>query len=239
MAEPTLHDWSGCDPGSFHQFHNAWIAGICRVLNNGGLPDGFDAYGERVVGPGGPDVLITEPPTPAQPQAGGVGLLEATATHTAVDEAEQYVRRQDRLVIRGGDREVIAVTEIVSRGNKDSHARFGRLLEKAVAVIDAGAHLSIVDVHRPRSYDPRGMVDAVWEELTGQTTGLAGRSAGTVRNDGTLSLFAEEMAVGSAIPSVPLFLTPGLHVPLPLAEGYADAWQTMPKSERAEIEAAG
>ena len=239
MGDVRLHDWSRTDDGAFHQFHSAWIIGLCRQLNNGGLPSGYGAHAERVTGAGEPDVLVASAESPPSPVPGaGVALLEAsavTATVRAEDETDAYLRRMRRLVIRRRDRRVVSVTEFVSKANKGSRSRFDAFLRKSAEVIDGGSHLSIVDVHRARSLDPRGMVDAVWKELSGQTTELDGRSCGAVRVGTGLSLHAEPMAVGRPVPDLPLFLNGDSAVTLPLAAAYAEAWTSMPPDERAGV----
>lgn len=52
-----LHDWSRQPAGSFHAFHNSWIAELQKALNRGLWPPGFMALGEQFTGDYGPDVL--------------------------------------------------------------------------------------------------------------------------------------------------------------------------------------
>ena len=250
----NLHDWSTVGDGAFHQFHNAWITMLCVRLNRGGLPPGYGAYAERsmsveddVPGSGPTSVGLSDVNVDRRTgrPGGGTATLEAEPAVTSVIEeavedevAELYVRRQDRLAVRDRERRVVAVVEIVSVGNKDSRDRFEAFLAKSAEVIDGGAHLTVVDVHRPLGRDPRGTVDAVWERVGGRTTRLEGRSVGTIRFGRPLRLYAESLTIGEAVPSVPLFLGANGHVPLPLAEGYADAWSSMAVDEQDEIEAA-
>ena len=35
-----IHDWTRVQAGTFHFFHQRWIAALCDALNLGGLPDG-------------------------------------------------------------------------------------------------------------------------------------------------------------------------------------------------------
>ena len=238
---PRLHDWTAVEPGAFAQFHNAWITGLCRRLNNGGLPGGYGAHSERIVRPGGPDVLVAETADgpPRRSEGGGVAVAAAataTAPVIAYDESDYRTSRQNRLVIRGHDRGVVAITEIVSAGNKDSRRRFDRFIEKALHTIDSGTHLSVVDVHPPGRLDPRGMVDAVWEAASGQDTELPGRAAATIRVDEGNTLYAEPWAIGRPVTDVPLFLDGDQLVRLPLEEAYGFAMESMPPDERRDLE---
>ena len=236
----TLHDWSVIDDGAFHHFHQAWITSLCRLLNRGGLPPGYGAHAERAIDVGEPDVLTSEAADLPADDRGGVDTMTIDAVTTAVvaeAKTDRYVRKQDRLVVRGRDRRVVAVVELVSRGNKDSRYRFERFIEKSVEYIEQGAHLCVVDVHAPHAFDPRGMLDAVWDRVAGEASSLLGRSAGTICVGSTLRLFAEPLTVGDSIPDIPLFLTADRFVPLPLGEGYADAWETMPPDEQTELDA--
>ena len=63
-------------------------------------------------------------------------------------DVDVYVGRQRTLVIRhvSGD-EVVALIEIVSRGNKASRGALARLVDKAVAALQAGYDLVLVDLH--------------------------------------------------------------------------------------------
>lgn len=110
-----VQDWSAVRAGWFHHFHNSWIYKLTDRLNAGLLPPGFYSAGEQVVGGADPDVLTLE-------ERSSPGL-----------EAEEaiYLRKQDRVVIRrsGSDR-IVALIEIVSRGNKESRNEFERFLRK-------------------------------------------------------------------------------------------------------------
>jgi hypothetical protein len=50
--------------------------------------------------------------------------------------------------------------------------------------------------------------------------------------------FVEPVAVGDALPDMPLFLTPEIYVPVPLEETYQLAWEGMPAYWREVLSAA-
>ena len=226
MTDVLLGDWSRADEGMFHSFSAASVVELCRRLNNGGLPDGYGAHNERIVSP---DVFTA-----------GTRILPAdavTATVRDEDETVAYVRRSRRLVVRRLDRSAVSVIEFASHAHKRSRSRIRAILRRSAEAVDEGLHVSVVDVHAPQSFDPKGMVDATWEELTGRTTELNGRSCGVVRSWGGLSLYAEPMAVGRPVPDLPLFLDGDAIVTLPLANAYAAALEVLPADERAVVAA--
>src|SRR5436309_8007648 len=59
-----VHDWNRVTAGTFHDFHLAWIAELCRVLNGGLLPPGYYALAEQVAGEIIPDVLTLQQADP-------------------------------------------------------------------------------------------------------------------------------------------------------------------------------
>ena len=123
-----IHDWTRVDAGIFHHFHHTWITEIQRVLNRGVLPPEYYALAEQVAGGLGPDVLTLERPPnglpPGPDTARGIALATAPPRvefRLRCTEANQYAAKAKAVVIRHkSDREVIAVVEIVSPGNKNN-----------------------------------------------------------------------------------------------------------------------
>jgi hypothetical protein len=132
------------------------------------------------------------------------------------------------------------VIEVVSPSNKRNKAEFADRVGKSVGLLRAGVHVVLIDPLPPSRRDPHGLHAAVWKELTGKAyvpppdkpLTLAGYAA---RGDDTYSAFVEPTAVGDPLRPVPLFLTPGTHVLLPLEETYRAAWQTIPARLRAAV----
>ncbi len=52
-----IHDWTRMTAGTFHAFHNVWMAHLQKALNGGVLPHGYYALGAQRPGEVGPDVL--------------------------------------------------------------------------------------------------------------------------------------------------------------------------------------
>jgi hypothetical protein len=70
--------------------------------------------------------------------------------------------RPRRLVIRHttGDR-IVALLEIVSPGNKQSRGAIQSFVDKAVAALNDGYHLLVLDLLPPGAFDPKGMHGAI------------------------------------------------------------------------------
>lgn len=240
-----IHDWTRVPPGIFHHFHGTWIFELAKELNQGRLPAGYYALGEQVVTGAVPDVLTLERPVgvrtgPSGPAAEPTALSsEPTATITAEAPEPRYPPRSRVLAIRhvSGDR-VVAIVEIVSPGNKREAAELGGFIEKTVATLSKGVHVVVVGLHPPGSFDPDGLHNVIWREL-GQapTTFDPARPLAVVSyvSDGGLKAYMEPLAVGEALPEIPLFLSPDRHVALPLEASYSAAFAAMPAHLRSVL----
>jgi hypothetical protein len=259
-----IHDWTRVDAGIFHDFHLSWIFEIRTVLNSRLLPTGYYALAEQQMGDFQPDVLtlkqnLTDPTSvpeavfqgnghePAATEAeGGLLLAEPRVSYRAESDRTNLRRKQNVVAVRhvSGDR-LVAVIEIVSRGNKSSQQAIDAFLRKAAALLDRGIHLLLVDLQPPTPRDPQGIHSALWEYIEGETAALpawgenqkpltlAGYDA-----DPGLRAYVEPVAVGDTMIDMPLFLVPGLFVPIPLEATYQAAYATVPRRWRAVLDAA-
>jgi hypothetical protein len=155
---------------------------------------------------------------------------------------EFYRRKQNTVTVRHvtGDR-IVAVVEIVSRGNKSSNVALRALVDKAAEFLMHGVHLLIIDLHAPGPRDPHGIHGVIWEDITAQ---------GYPKPDKPLTLAAYEsgpagistrayvqpLSVGDVLPAMPLFLEPGAHVPVPLETTYQQAFAALPRRWRHVLE---
>ena len=167
-----VHDWARVVAGTFHHFHQLWIAELSNALNAGLLPEGYYALAEQVAGRPHPDVLtLEEYDEPWRHPAGDApsGTALAVAEHpprvryTLEAEAILYAARADRIAIHhtSGDR-VVAFVEIVSPGNKQSRMAVDQLLSKLANALDRGCHLLVIDLHPPGRHDPDGLHAELW-----------------------------------------------------------------------------
>jgi hypothetical protein len=114
-----VHDWSRVPAGVFRAFHNAWIGTIQEVLNNGLLPPDFYALGEPIAGTFRPDVLTLQ----------AVDVTPPQVSFTAETEMDEYVRKQQTLIIRhcSNDRLVALVENAAAALAPRSGGLTGRL----------------------------------------------------------------------------------------------------------------
>jgi hypothetical protein len=155
------------------------------------------------------------------------------------ERPEAYARRRHSVVIRhSSDDRVVAIVKVVSPGNKASRHALRSFVDKALAFLDAGVHLLVIDLFPPGPRDPRGVHAAIWGEIgrdvydppEGRPLILAAYEAGDVR-----TAYVQPAAVGEELPEMPLFLEPGRYVPLPLELTYQTALEGVPRRWRAEL----
>ena len=243
-----IHDWSLVEAGIFHDFHHAWIEEIKRNLNANLLPDDYYAMAEQQSGPFGPDVITLQSNQTAIEPLGGSGPDDITSDGnvllappqiqlTAEADLEFYRRKQNMVAVRhvSGD-EIIAVVEIISRGNKSSSIAMRSLIDKAAELLTNGIHLILVDLQPPGPRDPSGIHALLWNEMTAQVYAkpdkpltLAAYEASPI---GATRAYIQPVAVGDVMPDMPLFLRPGAHVPLPLQATYDRAFDAVPRRWR-------
>jgi hypothetical protein len=168
-----VHDWTRVESGIWHAFHVAWIPIIQRVLNSGVLPDGFYALAEQHAGRSIADVLTLharppeQEPAPLPPISGGTAVAEAppqVRRRLTVEPAALAQRRSLAIRHISGHR-LVALLEIVSPANKDRSQRVGDLADKAVAALDAGVPVLVVDLLPPSKFDPQGINAIIRQRL--------------------------------------------------------------------------
>jgi hypothetical protein len=137
-----------------------------------------------------------------------------------------------------GDR-LVAVVEIVSKGNKSGRKAFDDLVCKAVELLAHQVHLLILDLQPPTERDPQGIHGAIWDDVAGSPhdrpvdkplTLAAYESGSTVR------AHVQPVAVGDSLIPMPVFLEPGRYVEVPLEETYQAAFASVPRRWRAILE---
>ncbi|HKB03712.1 MAG TPA: DUF4058 family protein [Gemmataceae bacterium] len=232
-----VHDWTQVDAGLFHDFHQRWSVAITNALNAGILPKGYYALVEQRTGGPEPDVIAVESSRGRKAKTDRTGTLALAAqprtrvVYSLEPEAEAYARKANRITVRHPLGEVVAVIEIVSPGNKGSRNAVRAFVQKAVEFLYAGVHLLLIDLFPPTRRDPEGLPKAIADEFedkpfdrpAGQPLTLAGFDAGPPR-----TVYVETVAVGDPLPAMPVFVAPGLHVPIPLEPTYAATWEATP-----------
>lgn len=139
--------------------------------------------------------------------------------------------RANRIVVRRHLGRIVAVIDIVSRGNKDSRAALRDFVNKTIDCLRAGIHVLIIDLFPPTPRDPYGLHKVVWDEIVeedfafpeGKDRILASYESGSVQ-----AAYVEPVAVGDVLPEMPLFLADSLHILVPLEPTYQAAWDASP-----------
>jgi hypothetical protein len=245
-----VHDWTRVEAGIFHDFHHEWISTIRRALNDGLLPPEYYALAEQQAAGFGPDVLTLQSsdkegdePAPASRSSNGTtGLLLAPpkVRFRAESSKEFYRRKKSTIVIRhvSGDH-IVAVVEIVSPGNKTGKNPFKALVDKACELLEHKIHLLIIDLFPPTRRDPNGIHSAIWEQVEEEPFALpADKPLTLVSYESALTIKAnvETVAVGDALPDMPLYLEPDGYILVPLEATYETAWRAVPRRWRGVLE---
>ncbi len=236
-----MHDWTVVDAGIFHAFHHGWIHEIARSLNQGLLPSDYYALPEQIAVGVGPDVLALQETRPGGDH--DVGGATATALSarpqtrfTAESDEEFYRRKKKAVAVRhvSGDR-IVAFVEVVSPGNKSSRRAFQSFVDKACSLLERRIHLLIVDPFPLGSRDPQGVHAAIWQEVDDEDFLLPDDKPLTLvayECDLVTRAYIEPIAVGDALPEMPLFLEPNGCVKVPLEATYQAAFVNMPRRWR-------
>ena len=244
-----IHDWTRVDAGIFHAMHHGWIEEIARALNRGLLPQDYYALPEQHAAGLGPDVLTLEltseedsddsPPEPRP--SGGILLATPKPQPTAETDMAFYRRKQKTVTVRHvtGDR-VVAIVEIVSKGNKSSRNALRAFVAKAAQLLDQQIHLLILDVHPPGRRDPDGIHGEIWQEIAGEEYILPPDKPFTLaayESDLGVKAYVKHAAVGDRLLDMPLFLNPDEPVNVPLEATYSAAYAELPRRWRRVLEA--
>jgi hypothetical protein len=223
------HPWRG--------FHSAWAAAIARHLNHGVLPAGYyaipttdlggpieidvatlqDRQGEANTGPG----EAFTPWAPPQP------TLTVTLDLPAPDPIEVHVLYDD------GQPRLAAAVELVSPGNKDRPETRRAFAVKAVGYLQEAASVIVVDVVTTRRASLHAEIlrllelngPSVWQSPTDLYAVAYRATAADDRR--LLQAWPEPLAVGSALPGLPLWLGSDVCVPLDLEATYGATCQDL------------
>ncbi len=247
-----IHDWTRVDAGIFHHFHQRWIVAITDALNERLLPSEYYALAGQQGAGFEPDVLTLKtslPPEtdddaaqpPEQPSAGGgVMVAQPSVRVTAETDLEFYRRKQTVVAVRhvSGDH-LVAIVEIVSKGNKSGRKAFDDFIRKAAEFLTHRVHLLILDLQPTTARDLQGIHGAIWDEVAGQEYKRPGDKPLTLaayESGASVRAFVEPVEVGDTLIDMPLFLDPGRYVAVPLEETYRIAFDSVPKRWRMVLE---
>ncbi len=243
-----IHDLSRLNAGTFHDFHNSWITELRNVMNGGLLPAGYYAQGEQWAGKINADILTLHagnPPSVDQiPSGSGVAVMEeappVVSYRVAASESAHVRAARRTLVIRhSSGHRVVALLEIVSPANKDRPRSVQDFVEKAIAALQQGVHLLIIDLFPPGRHDPQGVHSLIWESYGDELNTPPQAKPVTLASYLARTLpeaYLEFAGFGDALPAMPLFLDLHSYVNVPLSETYDAAYRGVPAIWRETLE---
>ncbi|HLW65188.1 MAG TPA: DUF4058 family protein [Gemmataceae bacterium] len=252
----SIHNWTKVDAGIYQAFQHCWISAIGDALNSGPLPDNYYALCElQVTASNSVAELVRETDTKlsecetADPKGFSPkrhdGLLfdDPKVELTAEPDMEFYRRKQNAIAVRhvSGDR-LVAMIEIVSPGNKSTKNAMRSFIEKAADLLNKQIHLLIIDLFPPTKRDPQGIHAAIWDDVAGQDYTLPSGKPLTLAayvSDLSIRAYVRQVAVGDAMPEMPLYLEPNGLVHVPLEATYQTAFAAMPARWRRVLELPG
>ena len=110
----------------------------------------------------------------------------------------------------------MAIIEIVSPGNKDSSNSIRAFVEKAADILTQGVNLLIVDLFPRTPRDRRGIHQAILDDLSDERFDeVPGKPlvAASFLGGDRPEAYAEPLAVGDPLPSLPIFLSAERYIP--------------------------
>ena len=216
------HPWRG--------FHSAWAAAIARHLNQGILPEGYYAVPNvELDGPVEIDVATLQEGFAANGIADSGGLMPWTPPEPALTATLDFppldLLEVQVLYDTDGPR-LMAAVELVSPSNKDRASKRRAFTTKCVSYLDQGSSVVVVDTVTTRRTNFHAEIlrllemdqEAVWESPT-KLYAAAYRVAGPT-GEKQLQVWTEPLALGRALPRLPLWLGTDFCVPLDLEVTY-------------------
>ncbi|MCZ6679492.1 MAG: DUF4058 family protein [Candidatus Poribacteria bacterium] len=213
----------------FHSFHNAWATNIAADLN-ALLPENFIAEPKVQLGSLGEiDVQADEPLDEDQnPLIRQYQIPRPTASVPASfpDEMEVYIVNLDAA------RRTVGVIEIVSPSNKDRPQNRDIFIAKCLSLISQGITLVLVDIVTVRLFNFHNELMRRLESTDGQVleTEAIPLYCSAYRyilnqEHPRVECWAYPLAVGDALPELPLFISSQIAVPVRLERTYLETRQ--------------
>lgn len=222
---------------SWQEIHGQWPARIVMHLKEL-LPPGF-VSGPLVHSGAQIEVDIAtyerhNAPTGFSNSDAGGGVATATwtvatpslAVETDIPDDDEY---EVRIYDAERERTLVAVIELVSPANKDRVDKRNRFVAKCAALLRQGVAVSIVDVVTIRQFNLYTELMAFLGQtdptLKGESPAIYAASCRWLLGErrGKLETWSHVLAVGQPLPTLPLWLSPILVVPLDLEQSYEKA----------------
>lgn len=213
-------------------FHASWADEIMATLNQGGLPPGY--FAETQVHFGGRvevDVAALERSSGSAPSPtnnGEVAVEIAQETDVLLMPAVFPDEVEIRIIQRSGGPTLVGAIELISPGNKDRPESRRAFAEKCAAYLHAGVGLLVVDIVTERNAN---LHDELIVQMNREPVYrfptmtplycVAYRPLRTEQHGDQIEIRRATLAVGKALPRMPLALRGGPSVPLDLENSYA------------------
>jgi hypothetical protein len=229
---PPLHG-----PRRWEGFHHSWATFIAQQLNQDVLPSGYFAESEISVGPELEiDVATLELVRPdAGEKRGATAVWSPPRPKIA---APVSFARLDSYEIRVyqdlGGAELRAAIELVSPANKDRVGSRRTFAAKCAGYLKHGIGVVIVDIVTARRSNLHAELfealevkrrSPTWESDTGLYA--VSYRAVAVRKRPRVEAWPEALSLGKALPTIPLWLTLDLCVPLHLEHSYLNTCRSL------------
>ncbi len=217
----------------WESFHTTWASALADALNDGVLPSGYIALEHIHSEPGIEIDVATFTESGQESDAGSTATATRTvwtpATAPTILPALFPPSSTVEIHSTEGGRTLVATVELVSPGNKDRDLKRRLFVAKCATYLSRGIGLVVVDVITSR----RGNLHNELIAFLGLEASLAMTNAPSlyavayrpVRSDGSEQVltWSFPLAVGEALPVVPLSLAAELCVPLDLETAYGEA----------------
>ena len=227
---PPLHG-----PRRWEGFHHSWATFIAQQLNRGVLPSGYFAESEITLGPEMEiDVATLEFPGVGA-GAGGTAIWAPSKPKISVPvDFARLDSFEVRIYQDLGGAELRAAVELVSPANKDRAGSRRTFAAKCAGYLRHGIGVVIIDVVTEPSANLHAELlkalevtgrRAVWGSRTGLYA-VAYRAV-TIRKRPRVEAWPQALALGANLPTMPLWLSMDLSVPLRLEESYLNTCEAL------------
>lgn len=219
----------------WESFHVTWAGTMAASLNEDLLPEGYFAEEHAHAGARIEIDVATfgeETQAPSAPQNGPVATQTyAPPAPTLIIPAAFPDEYEIRIYETEGGYRLVAAVELVSPSNKDRTRHRRAFALKCAGYLSQGISLIVVDVVTNRRANLHAEILALLETDTDSglppDTDLYATAYRPLVREGheDIQVWCEPLAVGMALPTLPLALNAELSVPLDLEATYASAYQ--------------
>jgi hypothetical protein len=228
---PILNRFSGeiSKTRSWSAFHYLWAGLLAGELNRV-LPDGFIAESTIYTGSIEVDVRVDE----WLEQAKSLSVVYQVPAPSSVIYTDRLEASEVQIFDLHNARKTVGVIEIVSPANKDRPQHREAFLAKCYSFIAYGISTAVVDLVTTRSFN---FHKALMEKIQ-TNAAVSAKDADTMlycssyhykadRTDAIVEVWYYPLQVGDVLPTLPLFISPEIAVPVKLEDAYMRTCQEL------------